>query len=172
MSFRPLRVTRIQHRRREYGAGKRAERGVERRDNDKRVVEGVLVGNYIDTGYLAKGATTRFAADFQFLDTRGQQRIFGARGTFVQGLYINGSAASGGKLAWNFMGTEGWVAMGASPGRLRRIATFDRVGKTIAVTNYDDRAQFYYNNDHADLLKDTDDANTIAPAMNYCGSAA
>ena len=36
MSFRPLRVTRIQHRRREYGAGKRAERGVERRDNDKR----------------------------------------------------------------------------------------------------------------------------------------
>ena len=45
MSFRPLRVTRIQHRRREYGAGKRAERGVERRDNDKRVVEGVLVGN-------------------------------------------------------------------------------------------------------------------------------
>ena len=118
------------------------------------------VGNYIDTGYLAKGATTRFAADFQFLDTRGQQRIFGARGTFVQGLYINGSAATGGKLAWNFMGTAKWVAMGSSPGRIRRIATFDRVGKTIAVTNYDDRAQFYYNNDHADLLKDTDDANT------------
>ena len=120
MSFRPLRVTRIQHRRREYGAGKRAERGVERRDNDKRVVEGVLVGNYIDTGYLAKGATTRFAADFQFLDVRGQQRIFGARGTFAQGLYINGTAATGGKLAWNFMGTAKWVAMGASPGRLRQ----------------------------------------------------
>ena len=120
-----------------------------------------IIGNYIDTGYLAKGATTRFAADFQFLEVRGQQRIFGARGTFIQGLYINGKAtATSGKLAWNFMGTEGWVAMDSSPGRLRRIATFDRVGKTVAVTNYDDRAQFYYNNDDADFLKDTSDANT------------
>ena len=132
------------------------------------------VGNYIDTGYLAKGATTRFAADFQFLDVRGQQRIFGARGTFVQGLYINGSAATGGKLAWNFMGTAKWVAMESSPGRIRRIATFDRVGKTIAVTNYDDRAQFYYNNDHSDFLKDTDDANTNTYlfAENFDGAKA
>jgi hypothetical protein len=29
------------------------------------------------------------------------------------------------------------------------------VGKTIAVTNYDDRAQFYYNDTHANLLDDT-----------------
>ena len=130
------------------------------------------IGNYIDTGYLAKGAATRFAADFQFLDTRGQQRIFGARGTFVQGLYINGTAATGGKLAWNFMGTAKWVAMGSSPGRLRRIATFDRVGKTIAVTNYDDRAQFYYNNNQSDFLKDTSNAsaNTYLFAENNSGA--
>ena len=130
------------------------------------------VGNYIDTGYLANGETTRFAADFQFLDTRGQQRIFGARGTFVQGLYINGTAATGGKLAWNFMGTAKWVAMGSSPGRLRRIATFDRVGKTIAVTNYDDRAQFYYNNNQADFLNDTSnaDSTTYLFAENNSGA--
>lgn len=33
------------------------------------------VGNYIETGYRAKGATTRFAADFQFLDVRGRGRL-------------------------------------------------------------------------------------------------
>ena len=118
------------------------------------------VGNYIDTGYLADGATTRFVADYQFLDVMGQQRIFGARGTFVQGLYIRGSAASGGTLAWNFMGTGKWVNMSVVAVRSRQIATFDRVGKTIAVTNYAGRTQFYYNNNQADFLKDTDDANT------------
>ena len=130
------------------------------------------IGNYIDTGYLAKGATTRFAADFQFLDVRGQQRIFGARGTFVQGLYIRGSDASGGNLAWNFMGTDKWVNSGKVADRLRRIATFDRVGKTVAVTNYDDRAQFYYNNNQADFLKDTSDAdtNTYLFAENFDGA--
>ena len=117
------------------------------------------VGNYIDTGYSAKGATTCFAADYQFLDVRGQQRIFGARGDFVQGLYINGTAASGGKLAWNFMGTAKWVSMNIDAGRLRQIATFDRVGKTIAVTNHTDRARFYYNASQSDFLKATGDAN-------------
>ena len=130
------------------------------------------VGNYIDTGYLAKGASTRFVADYQFLDTLGQQRIFGARGTFVQGLYIRGSAASGGTLAWNFMGTGKWVNMSVVAVRSRQIAMFDRVGKTIAVTNYDGRAQFYYNNSQSDFLKDTSnaDSTTYLFAENNSGA--
>ena len=129
------------------------------------------VGNYIDTGYLAKGATTRFAADYQFLDTRGQQRIFGARGTFTQGLYIRGSEATG-NLAWNFMGTAKWVDTGKDAGRLRRIAMFDRVGKTIAVTNYADHTQYYYNNNQSDFLKATSDADntTYLFAENNSGA--
>ena len=119
------------------------------------------VGSYIDTGYFAQGATTRIMADYQFLDLRGQQRIFGARCTdFTQGLYINGSAASGGKLAWNFMTTASWVSMGVDAVRSRQIAVFDRVGKTIAVTNYANRAQFYSNASHAELIKATGDATS------------
>ena len=119
------------------------------------------VGSYIDTGYLAHGATTCFMADYQFLDLRGQQRIFGARCTdFTQGLYINGSAASGGKLAWNFMKTASWVGMGVDAVRSRQIAAFDRVGKTIAVTNSANRAQFYSNASHAELTKATSDATS------------
>ena len=117
------------------------------------------VGSYVDTGYLAKGATTRFMADYQFLDLRGQQRIFGARGDFVQGLYIRGSNPTG-NLAWNFMGKDSWVNMSKGAVEFRQIATFDRVGKTIAVTNYADRAQFYYNASHAELTKATSDATS------------
>ena len=73
---------------------------------------------YIDTGFKPD-KNTGIEVDYQFTDTTGQQRIMGVQGldsdstSFSYEIYINGSAASGGKLAYAYKdGTGNWASTG------------------------------------------------------------
>ena len=97
--------------------------------------------NGIDTGYLAKKNATRYEVDYLYLSPYGQSRIFIAEGDLISALYIRGSEATG-NLAWSMNGST-WINTSKSAGRLRRTAILDAVSRTVAITNYDDRASFY-----------------------------
>ena len=93
----------------------------------------------INTGYLAK-TNTAFTIDFEMLDLQGQQRLFaeenatssGGRGYI--GVYINGSAATGGKLAFNFSEERNWISTRVTAYKNTRYKmTVDSENQTISI---------------------------------------
>ena len=97
--------------------------------------------NGIDTGYLAKKNATRYAVDYMYLSPYGQSRIFIAEGDLISALYVQGSTANG-NLGWSMNNTT-WIGTGDYAGRPRRLAILDAVSKTVAITNYTARSNFY-----------------------------
>ena len=96
------------------------------------------IGNYIDTGYAAKGNKTRFTADFQFLDTTGTQYLFGMTDVLKPYFYIN----NGNNFAWNMHDT-GWESTLKSADRARRIVVIDGENRTVAITNRIDGSELF-----------------------------
>ena len=85
--------------------------------------------NCVNTGYYVQ-PKTRISADFQYVETAKQARIFGAYGDLGCNLYINGST----KFAYAMRdGGAGWSSFDVAADTRRRFATLDRTSNSATL---------------------------------------